>query len=267
MATGASVMQQMSVQGQTIAFERAGNGTPFVFVHGLGASHKQSLEAVAGIQGIDLICPDMPGHGDTPPTRYTFRHFAALVLGMLDELGIERAVIGGISMGSGIALRLALDAPQRVERLALVRPAWVNSPALPQLALVGRVGRWQQEQTADAPDLLERDMDFRRINKINPAAAESIRGLFRRSGRSPCSAVLDRMVHDRPFQRMKDLESIACSAIVFASESDPLHPVGVAEAVFSALPNATYRLLPPRYLSPRDHFAAMTAELTQFLEV
>lgn len=260
-------MQQVSVGGHTIAFERAGTGLPLVFVHGLGASHKQSLEAVAGLKGIDLICPDMPGHGDTPPTDYSFAHFSKLVLGLLDELGIERAVVGGISMGSGIALRMALEAPDRVEALALVRPAWVNSPALPQLALVGRVGRWQLNQFAEAPALLEDDGDFRRISRINPAAAESIRGLFRRPGRSPCAAVLDHMVHDRPFNRMRDLEAIACHAIVFASEADPLHPVGVAESLFAALPNATYRLLPPRYLAPGDHFAALTADLTQFLKV
>lgn len=260
-------MQQLSVGGHTIAFERAGRGLPFVFVHGLGASHRQSLDAVAGLEGIDLICPDMPGHGHTPPADYSFGHFAKLVRGLLDELGIERAVVGGISMGSGIAVRLALEAPERVDRLALVRPAWVNSPALPQLALVGRVGRWQQTNPAEAPALLESDGDFRRISRINPAAAESLRGLFRRPGESPCAAVLDHMVHDRPFTRMRDLEAIACPAIVFASEADPLHPAGVAEALFAALPNATYRLLPPRYLAPDDHFAALTADLTKFLEV
>ena len=258
-------MEAIAVFGQTVALVRRGAGTPFVFLHGLGADSSQSLTALAGLSGLELICPDLPGHGRTAGSDFSFAHFADLAIGLLDALGIERAVFGGISMGAAVSLRVALQAPDRVDGLVLVRPAWIDRAALPHLALVGRIGRWQEAMPAAAADRLAIDPEFLAIGEDNAAAGQSIAGLLLRPQAAASAGVLSAMVHDRPFARLSDLEAIACPALVLANEDDPLHPVAVAHDIFGRLPVARYQLVPSRYRKPQAHAAALRAEIATFL--
>ncbi len=79
-----------------------------------------------------VVAPCHPGHGwsSKGPGDYSFRGLASTVLRMLDALGIERAHFVGSSLGGGVALRLALDHPDRVGRLVLVAPAAVPLPVV-----------------------------------------------------------------------------------------------------------------------------------------
>ncbi len=63
---------------------------------------------------------DHPGHGDTPlPEERSIEAFAHGVLSLLDELELERVSFCGLSLGGAVGMRLALDAPERLDRLAL----------------------------------------------------------------------------------------------------------------------------------------------------
>jgi 3-oxoadipate enol-lactonase len=69
-----------------------------------------------------VICWDARGHGDTTDEGMPFTYWQSAhdALAILDELGIERAVIGGMSQGGFTAIRLALTAPERVSGLVLI---------------------------------------------------------------------------------------------------------------------------------------------------
>jgi pimeloyl-ACP methyl ester carboxylesterase len=258
-------MEQAFVFGQRLAYMRRGEGAPLVFLHGLGADSRQSLSALSGITA-DIICPDMPGHGASEPGDYGFGSFVSILEQFLDQIGVERAIFGGISMGSALSMRMALMAPHRVAGLVLVRPAWINGAALPHLSIVARVGRWLSEcSPTTAAARLELDRDFAEIGRTNQPAADSIRGLLIRPQASDAADVLHAMVHDRPFAHMADLETIQCPALVFANPDDPLHPIAAAQHIFGRLPNAEYQLLPSRYLAPADHFSALTRAISTFL--
>src|SRR5262252_9251523 len=79
-----------------------------------------------------LLAPDLPGYGGSPlgPTAPTLAGYRAWLLAFLDAAGIQTAVLAGLSLGGGIALRTALDAPARVGGLVLLAPYGV-SPRLP----------------------------------------------------------------------------------------------------------------------------------------
>jgi pimeloyl-ACP methyl ester carboxylesterase len=259
-------MEQAFILGQRLAYMRRGDGVPFVFLHGLGADRRQSLSALSGVTGADLICPDLPGHGGSDPSTYDFATFVSILEEFLDHLGVERAVFGGISMGAALSMRMALVAPHRVAGLALVRPAWINSAALPHLSIVARVGRWLSEcSPTTAAARLELDRDFAEIGRTNQPAADSIRGLLTRPQASDAADVLHDMVHDRPFTHMSDLDTIQCPALVIANPDDPLHPVAIAQHIYGRLPNAEYQLLPSRYLAPAEHFRALARAINTFL--
>ena len=107
----------------------AGSGEPVVFIHGSGpgasghSNFKQNYPVFAEA-GYRVIVPDLPGYGASakPETIYDLDFFVAALSGLLDALDIPRCVLVGNSLGGAIALKLALDQPQRVAKLILMAP-------------------------------------------------------------------------------------------------------------------------------------------------
>jgi pimeloyl-ACP methyl ester carboxylesterase len=94
---------------------------PLVLLHGAGGSHRQWAPLSRALPGRRLLALDLPGHGGSPgPACETIDAIAERVLQLLDEASIRAAVLGGHSMGGGVALALALRAPERVAGLLLL---------------------------------------------------------------------------------------------------------------------------------------------------
>ena len=96
-------------------------GLPLLLVHGAGGTRLHWPAGVRRLPGRRVISVDLPGHGGSaPPVERSIGGMALRLVGMLDALGMPRAVVGGHSMGGAVALTLALDAPGRVAGLLLV---------------------------------------------------------------------------------------------------------------------------------------------------
>lgn len=116
----------LSVQGLHIRCLTAGSsGSPVLLLHGGGAdsatlSWSLTIEALA--QQHRVCAPDLPGYGesDRPDRVYSLDYYLLFVRDLLDALELQRTRVAGLSMGGGIALALALNHPQRVDRLVLV---------------------------------------------------------------------------------------------------------------------------------------------------
>lgn len=107
----------------TLFVREEGVGAPVLLIHGLGASHHDWVHQIPVLaQHYRVLAVDLPGFGASPaqPTLKTLAAVAHAVLEELDRRGIERLHgLVGHSMGGAIALEIALQAPQRVERLVL----------------------------------------------------------------------------------------------------------------------------------------------------
>jgi 2-hydroxy-6-oxonona-2,4-dienedioate hydrolase len=109
-----------------IEYADVGGGTPLLTIHGAGGGFDQGLDNAGSMVGPDfrLIAPSRFGYlrtpvpADTSPAAQAEAHVA-----LLDELGIDRAVVLGVSAGTRSALELALRHPDRVSALILVVPA------------------------------------------------------------------------------------------------------------------------------------------------
>ncbi|MET9261018.1 alpha/beta hydrolase [Amycolatopsis sp. NPDC004079] len=118
-------MPMATVNDRPIFFaDTGGDGPALLLGHGYFLDHSTfspQAEMLAPEQR--LITWDARGHGQTPDddvsTSYTYWDQAKDALGLLDHLGIERAVVGGLSQGGFTALRIALLAPERVAGLVL----------------------------------------------------------------------------------------------------------------------------------------------------
>jgi sigma-B regulation protein RsbQ len=103
--------------------------TDLVLLHGFQQDHRAWRPLVAGLDGerYRLIAPDLPGCGQSPPPERwedsTIEVLAADLAGGLADLGIERPVLVGHSLGAAIALQLALDQPALPAGLVLFAPA------------------------------------------------------------------------------------------------------------------------------------------------
>jgi esterase len=115
----------------TLHHRETGEGTrPLVLLHGLFGSSANWM-GIARRLAPDwrVVVPDLRNHGRSfHDTDVSYPALATDVRALLDELGLERAVLVGHSMGGKTAMWLALTAPDRVERLVVVDSAPVGSP-------------------------------------------------------------------------------------------------------------------------------------------
>lgn len=115
------------VDGVRVHYQEAGFASrpPVILIHGFTASTLVWSEVLMPIAeaGFRVIAPDLMGFGfsEKPPGgEYTIEGHARRLIGLMDELGIERATLVGSSYGGAIAATCALDYAPRVERLVLV---------------------------------------------------------------------------------------------------------------------------------------------------
>ena len=116
-------MPRAEINGHPLYFEDSGgNGPPVVFSHGFLMDHEMFAPQVSALAGeFRCLTWDERGFGQTPASEpFTYWDSAADVLALLSYLGIERAILGGMSQGGFVSLRAALLAPERVAGLVLI---------------------------------------------------------------------------------------------------------------------------------------------------
>jgi pimeloyl-ACP methyl ester carboxylesterase len=129
------------VEGLRLHYERHGEGSRvLVFLHGLLLDNQLSRRLAADLadRGFQVILLDLPGHGGSDKPRHASAHrmdsYARHVVALLDELGIDEAVVGGVSLGANVSLQVAVQAPERVRGLLVEMP--VLEWAVPGAAVV-----------------------------------------------------------------------------------------------------------------------------------
>jgi 4,5:9,10-diseco-3-hydroxy-5,9,17-trioxoandrosta-1(10),2-diene-4-oate hydrolase len=122
-------------QGYELHYLEHGSGPPVVFVHGSGpgvnaySNFFPNYRQIAAA-GYRALLPDMVGFGwSSKPTGldYTLDLFTSTLLEFLDRLEISRCVLVGNSLGGAISIKVAIDQPQRVERLVVMGPGGLES--------------------------------------------------------------------------------------------------------------------------------------------
>ena len=139
-------MQRVTVDTITLAtHEWPGRGPAVVGIHGLTSNHTVWYPIADALGGSHrLIAYDLRGRGDSdkPPTGYSLAHHAADLLGLLDRLGLDRAILMGHSLGAHVGVRFATLHPERVAKLVLFDGGLdVRAEILDSLApAIGRLG-------------------------------------------------------------------------------------------------------------------------------
>ncbi|AOJ16269.1 alpha/beta fold hydrolase [Burkholderia vietnamiensis] len=116
-------MAKLSFSDHDLYYADVGSGQPIILIHDLGSCGLAWARQMPFLRqaGYRVIVPDLPGHGASsyPDRALDVRELAGSLQFLLDYLGLESAALVGISLGSAIALTIALDAPARVGKLVV----------------------------------------------------------------------------------------------------------------------------------------------------
>jgi pimeloyl-ACP methyl ester carboxylesterase len=227
-----------------VAWFEAGRGEPLVLVHGLGDDHRAWRRTLPDLMlRHRVLLYDLRGHGQTTLGKPdgTLRQLGSDLAALLDALGLERARIAGFSLGGTIAMRLAIDHPERVERLVLVATSsrvgrtaagWYRE----RRAMVEHEDSWLREtldrDTADvyaqAPNELDEGLLIRRQSTQDP-----------RGYGNTCAAMA--ALFEAPLD--PELSGIKAPALIVASDLDQHCPPKAAEIIHAGIRGSRIEIL------------------------
>jgi pimeloyl-ACP methyl ester carboxylesterase len=188
------------------------------------------------------------------------------MLALLTELGEQRVVVGGISMGAGVALNFALRYPESTLGLVLSRPAWLDEPLPLNLRHYPVIAKLIREHGAAAA--LER---FRQsgaldaVRRESPDVADSLAGQFTEARAEDAVARLEQIPNDAPNRHRAAWATIHVPTLVMANKMDPVHPFEYGETLARAIPGAMFRELTPKSISRERYQQDTRQHLTEFL--
>ncbi len=220
-----------------------GAGPAIVMLHGGMASHLASLPLAAPLASrYRVVTPDVRGSGRSwSCAPLTFDRLADDVEILLDHLGVDRAVVGGVSGGSGIALRFALQRPSRTAGLVLVRPVYAGED---------RGYTDPQKQTFAAMDAVASRAIAEGVQVLRPLFANlpppiREKALAMLEGFDAASVVATSAFiasGAQPFASEADLRSLS-GPVLLVRGDDPLHPAEVSDLYARNIPDC--EVVPP----------------------
>jgi pimeloyl-ACP methyl ester carboxylesterase len=238
-------LRELEVDGRRYCMAELGQGPPLLLLHGLGGSlydWRHLLRPLA--QDHRVIALDLLGAGESeiPETEdYSVAAQARRVKGLLDRLGIPQASLMGNSYGGGIALRVAQDWPERVDRLVLINsicyakqiPGYVGLARWPWADCVadtlplGDIARWVLRGSYRDPGKLSQD-------ELDAYVAE-----LRAPGRRRAILqILRAVVPPDSTEFEARLKSIRAPALLLWGKDDATVPLSLGRALEKDLPNA-----------------------------
>jgi 3-oxoadipate enol-lactonase len=224
------------INGQRIRFDDSGgDGPPVIFSHGFQMDRQMFAPQVQALAPeFRVITWDERGFGETEHDGKPFTYWdsAQDCLGLLEHLGIERAVLAGMSQGGFLSLRAALLAPERVRALVLIdtQSGTENPDHLPAY-------RQMQATWLEAGPVDELTQAVAGLIIGDPVLSEPWIAKWQRwpreSMREPVNTLFDRDdITDR-------VGEISCPAIVFHGTADQSIEIAKGEELCRALPGCT----------------------------
>lgn len=261
-------MGRANVGGVQLAYDVAGQGRGVVWGHGLSSS-RANEDAEPLVNWVDLgdiakvLRYDARGHGQSDlsdePAGYGWDALALDQLDLASQVGFDRYVAGGASMGCGTALHAALAAPERVEALVLVIPptAWETRRE--------RAGIW-----ADVATSIERNgvepflASTSTLPEPNPFVGRpDRRARYEAHIRATEPRRLATVFRGAATADLPDRDAVATirvPTLILAWSGDAAHPVSTAERLAELMPQAQMAVA-----DTHDQLATWTARLRAFL--
>jgi pimeloyl-ACP methyl ester carboxylesterase len=258
-------MPTIDVNGAPVRYDATGIGPTVVLLHGGGLDDARlswSTLTPRLADQVTVVAPDLPGFGHSPlgSTTPSVVGYSGWLVGFLDAVGVRRCLLAGLSLGGAVAIRTALDVPDRVAGVLGCAPYGLD-PRVPG----GRFG-WLAVHAPGAGPLGNVVLRHSRRavtaslravmrSPVDDALLEDVMSLLRRPGAGAAWQAFqrDEVRWSGPRTVFGDeLARLSCPVTLLAGEHDLVDPDAVRAAA-GRIPQAAFELVPGAgHWLPRD---------------
>lgn len=232
-------------QGSHIFYQVSGSGTPLVLIHGYPLSGALYMYQQTGLaSNFKVITLDLPGYGrSTAPNGHASTAFyAGAVLALLDHLGIQKAIIGGHSMGGAITEELYSEAPDRFLGMILI-----DTVAMPSSTI--EKGQWIcygiQATTQGGPSVLPNLLPNLLTGDTllnTPAVGTAISDIIAEASVQGFQGGAETLTLRPDYRPL--LPTISVPTLVLEGVDDPVYAFPIAQSLQAAIKGSTLTLIP-----------------------
>lgn len=231
--------------GARIYYEVHGEGEPMVLVHGYPLNGGLFRDNVGPLsEQFQVLTVDLRGYGrsETPDSEGSIELYASDVLAVMDDAGIEQAIVGGMSMGGPIVFEMYRQAPERFRGMILNDT--IAAGAVPAEAGLWRgvVEQVEELGVASLVDFMMPDMLTAETRMNNPELAEYLGNLMEQASEEAALAGANAL-ETRP-DSAATLAEITVPTLILTGIDDSLYPYEVAQSMNEGILNSELVLLP-----------------------
>lgn len=251
-----------------LACDDSGSGPAVVLIHGFPLCRQMWQPQAAALRqaGYRVIIPDLPGFGESPPLSgdASMGGYADAVIALLDQLQIETAVIGGMSMGGYVLLDLVERYPQRL---------WAAMYLVTRAAADDDAGKGRRSDMAEAvrsgnldqvPTTFEQLLFAPATLRQQPELVDRVRRWMETAAPAGVIAALLAMRDRKDYLDL--LPTLNVPALVVGAAEDLAIPPAHAEVLAAGLPRAELHIIPHAgHMANLEQPAAFNAILLAFL--
>ncbi len=240
LSKGGGQPETVAVNGRPTVILHGGEGPPFVYLHStLGESLMWLPFFQTWARRFRVLAPTHPGFGKSGGFDRidTIEDLAFHYVELFDALGLEKVILGGVSLGGWIAAEFAVRWPERVERLwiSAAPGLWVDEQPLPDLFRVMADRDKMRRLLFHDPDSYIAKLVIRE----NPDEEQMLAAYQNMTA-------LARLMWDRPYdpKLSQRLHRVACPTLLLWGAGDRLVPPAYGEAYRRYLPHAEWKVIP-----------------------
>lgn len=261
--------QFVTRDGTRLNVDVEGDGPPVVFLHGLCGDAGQTREAFPSGCGFRRVTVEARGHGASEPgdlAKLSIATFASDIADLIEQELEAPVIVGGISMGAAISLRLAIQRPDLVQALIVARPAWVTAFAPENMAPNAEAGRLLGILDPDAAkQAFIAGESGQRLEVDAPDNLASLLGFFSRQPIEVTAALLTAISNDGPGVTEQEIADLSIPTLVIGHERDLIHPLSYARFLAERIKNARFAEITPKTSGRTQYVADFHAAMRNFL--
>jgi pimeloyl-ACP methyl ester carboxylesterase/sporulation protein YlmC with PRC-barrel domain len=236
--------QYVEVNDARIYYEVTGDGQPLVLIHGYPLSGKLFREQQKDLSDSFMVVTlDLRGFGrsETADSDATLETYADDVLEVMNELGIDTALIGGHSMGGMTALQMYKQEPDRFDGLLLIDTAAIASPIAYQGLWHGFADQAEEKGVKSMAELLVPQMLSGDTRLNNKQLVNDLNAIVGEASVDAAVAGGNALAERSSYESL--LGTIDVPTLIIVGVEDTVTPVEISQKMAQAIPNAKLSLI------------------------
>lgn len=255
-------MPNYIINNTNLYYEVIGEGPALIFTHGASLNYQQwDKQVIKFKDNYKVITWDVRGHGNSslPEGSVNPDDFSTDLIGLMDYLKIDTAVLCGLSMGGHISLQTAIKYPERVKGLILIGTPFSNSFNLYQKITVP-INRFC---TRLIPKDITAQLMAKTLSKYNPDSYQYIIDSFALISSDNWNRLWSAITR---MESKDELHKVKCPTLILIGEYDNLTR-GMQSYMQSNIPNAQLKTIPDAHHGTNlDNPDAVNDEIVQFIK-